>query len=66
MTEQPPFYQVQKQTAIAKAQDERDLLLRECHQLLYKVSRRPCSIKLLNGVRDQLQLFAGYKANRRR
>lgn len=37
----------------------------ECHRMLDRVARRPGAMKLLLGVQRQLQLFAGYKANRR-
>jgi len=44
---------------------EHHALLQECYGLLNEVSRRPGCLKLLQGVRDQLRIFAGYKANRR-
>ncbi|HEY9896356.1 MAG TPA: hypothetical protein V6D34_13275 [Candidatus Sericytochromatia bacterium] len=37
----------------------------ECHRLVDAVSHRPGSMKLMIGIHRQLQLFAGYKANRR-
>lgn len=47
-----------------RAIHERDRLVRECHDLLWQVARRPGCIKLLMGVRHQLQIFAGYKKGR--
>lgn len=58
MTEEPGSYQVK--VAIA----ERDRLLRECQRLLFRVSRGPNCLKLLAGVKIQLQIFSKYKANR--
>lgn len=55
-----------EEQAIATAQTERDVLLRECRQLLAEVAQRPNSLKLLAGVRDQLRMFAEYKAGRSR
>ena len=52
--------------AIATAQTERDVLLRDCRHLLAEVSKRPNCLKLLTGVRDQLRIFAEYKAGRSR
>lgn len=52
--------------AIARATQERDALLNECRRLLIEVSKRPNSLKLLTGVRDQLRIFAQYKVGRRR
>jgi hypothetical protein len=37
----------------------------ECHRLVDVVSHRPGAMKLMIGVHRQLQMFAGYKANRR-
>ncbi len=54
-----------QEQAIATAQTERDDLLRECRHLLIKVAQRPNALKLLTGVRDQLRVFAEYKAGRR-
>ena len=39
-------------------------LLLDCQCLLITVASRPGAIKLLIGVHRQLELFAGYKANR--
>lgn len=50
---------------VISAIHERDRLVRECHDLLWQVARRPGCIKLLMGVRHQLQIFAGYKKSRR-
>ena len=36
----------------------------ECHRLVDVVSHRPGAMKLMIGVHRQLQMFAGYKANR--
>lgn len=47
-----------------RAIQERDMLVRECQGLLWQVARRPGCIKLLMGVRHQLQIFAGYKKDR--
>ena len=41
-------------------------LLLDCHLLLEVVASRPGAIKLLLGVHYQLELFAGYKANRQK
>ena len=41
-------------------------LLLDCQRLLRVVASRPGAIKLLLGVRYQLELFAGYKANRQK
>jgi hypothetical protein len=49
---------------MVRAIHERDRLVRECHDLLWQVARRPGCIKLLMGVRHQLQIFAGYKKGR--
>lgn len=40
-------------------------LLLECQCLLRVVASRPGAIKLLLGVHYQLEMFAGYKANRK-
>lgn len=40
-------------------------LLLDCQCLLRVVASRPGAIKLLLGVHRQLELFAGYKANRK-
>lgn len=63
MSEAPTCY---PKFEIEQAQSHRDGLVVECLILLLQVSRRPNALKLLSGVKDQLQLFAGYKANRRR
>jgi hypothetical protein len=52
------------QETIAAAIAERNRLIRECEGLLWKVAARPGSIKLLQGIKNQLILFASYKANR--
>lgn len=39
-------------------------LKRQCHALIEVVAKRPGAIKLLQGVLNQLQIFAQYKANR--
>jgi hypothetical protein len=49
---------------IARATAERDALLRECHQLLEQISRRPGAIKLLTGAKSAFEMYAQYKANR--
>ncbi len=41
-------------------------LLLDCQRLLSVVASRPGAIKLLLGVQQQLELFAGYKANRQK
>lgn len=41
-------------------------LLLDCQCLLSVVASRPGAIKLLLGVKRQLELFAGYKANRQK
>jgi hypothetical protein len=63
MSETPSLY---PQAEVEQAQGQRDGLVVECLILLLQVSRRPNALKLLAGVKEQLQLFAGYKANRRR
>ena len=40
-------------------------LLLDCQCLLRVVASRPGAIKLLIGVHYQLELFAGYKSNRK-
>lgn len=40
-------------------------LLQECQQLLIAISKRPGSTKLLNLVKEQLVVYANYKANRK-
>lgn len=39
-------------------------LKQECHSLIEQIAHKPASIKLLVSVREMLQRFAGYKANR--
>jgi len=63
MSETPGLY---TQGDVKQAQSQRDGLVVECLILLLQVSRRPNALKLLAGVKDQLQMFAGYKATRRR
>lgn len=42
----------------------REQLLAECHRLLNEVAKRPNNMKLLLGVKHQLEMFSQYKANR--
>lgn len=65
MTEKPGLYQTQSE-AITGAREERDRLLKECQQLLKRVATGPNCLKLLQGVKGQLEVFAQYKANRHR
>ncbi len=44
---------------------ERQALIKHCHYLIAAISNRPGSIKLLKGVIPTLELYAGYKQNRR-
>lgn len=64
MTEKPAIYQHQSE-AINTARAERDRLVLECQQLLRKVATGPNCLKLLQGVRNQLEIFAKYKSDRR-
>lgn len=54
-----------KNLQASSATQERDRLLKECQHLLFEVSKVPGCLKLLEGVKQQLQIFAAYKANRR-
>lgn len=46
--------------------DERLTLLRDCHELVEQIARRPGSAKLLTGAKAALELYASYKATRQR
>ena len=50
--------------AIAEAKTRRDVLVRECQQLLIEVSRRPGCVKLLGLAKTHLEMLAQYKATR--
>lgn len=50
--------------AIASAQNERDIIYEECFQLLYQISRKSSSIKLLKLARNHLKILVAYKQNR--
>jgi hypothetical protein len=45
---------------------ERQELIKKCHSLVAAIANRPGSIKLLKGILPTLELFAAYKANRKR
>ncbi len=47
------------------AELERQQLIKRCHCLVAAIANRPGSTKLLLGIVPTLELFAGYKANRR-
>lgn len=47
------------------AELERQELIKRCHSLVAAIANRPGSIKLLLGIVPTLEIFAGYKSNRR-
>lgn len=55
-----------QQTAIARAEIERDRLCAHCFKLLYKISRKPSCIKLLGLAQAHLEMLAEYKTGRGR
>ncbi len=50
----------------AAAELERQQLIKKCHSLVAAIANRPGSTKLLRGILPTLEIFAGYKANRRK
>lgn len=47
------------------AELERQQLIEQCYRLIAAIASRPGSTKLLRGVLKSLEIYAGYKANRR-
>lgn len=45
---------------------ERQQLIKQAHSLIAAIASRPGSTKLLRGIMPTLQLYAGYKTNRKR
>lgn len=65
MTENKGTYSTDSPTPDLDRSDRMKLLL-DCQRLLRVVATRPGAIKLLLGVHRQLEMFAGYKANRQK
>ncbi len=45
---------------------EHQELIKQCHYLIAAIANRPGGTKLLQGILPTLQMYAQYKANRKR